>query len=313
LQQRNRSLEEKLQVSNDQIEEQKTTMTFLRHTLRQQETRDNSVIEQQRGESLKHQEELKQIQAKYSKVVQERKRIQRDLSHKMQRTSVLESVVTQMTVENLKLNGRLAVMDHKLEETSAEIERQSKQIEGLRAENQELLDKNHSIGIQPDEEMKELLDQCIQCQITMDVDDEDKEEKENDAECQSMKSGETQTEEKCIQSTYDEDTNQWDDDEEGEDLLNISTFYEDHDEYLNDTDSNEEDHDELDELNEDDDNAESEEKDKESKIINRDDLIAELLKEGLQRELEKKKKSGTKKKGFWEFITSRIDSAMYWR
>jgi len=165
----------------------------------------------------------------------------------------------------------------------------------------------------PDEEMKELLDQCIQCQITMDVDDEDKEEKENDAECQSMKSGETQTEEKCIQSTYDEDTNQWDDDEEGEDLLNISTFYEDHDEYLNDTDSNEEDHDELDELNEDDDNAESEEKDKESKIINRDDLIAELLKEGLQRELEKKKKSGTKKKGFWEFITSRIDSAMYWR
>jgi len=51
MQQRNSTLEERLKASNDQIEEQKTTMSFLRHTLRQQESRNTSVLEQQLGEA----------------------------------------------------------------------------------------------------------------------------------------------------------------------------------------------------------------------------------------------------------------------
>merc|ERR1711951_110639 len=95
--------------------------------------------------------------------------------------------------------------------------------------------------------------------------------------------------------------------EEGEDLLTLVRQYENHEEYLNES-NEEEEHLEGEEK--------EEEEEKESKVINRNDLIAELLKEGLQREMEKNKKNGTsslRKKGFWEFITSRIDSAMYWR
>jgi len=221
--------------------------------------------------------------------------MKRDLTLKMERNSVLESVVTQMTVQNLKLNGRLAEMDHKLEATSAEIERQSKQIEGLRAENEELLDKmagSKMDDIQHDEEMKELLDQCIQCTI----------------EIEDIEPTETETEEKgisCCGGPGDDEEEE--EDEEGEDLLTLVRQYENHEEYLNE--SKEEEDQMEDEMKE-------EEEEKESKVIHRDDLIAELLKEGLQREMEKNKKNGTsglRKKGFWEFLTSRIDSAMYWR
>merc|ERR1719295_1907961 len=199
-----------------------------------------------------------------------------------------------MTVENLKLNDRLAEMDHKLEATSAEIERQSKQIEGLRAENQELLDKmscSKINDIQHDEDMKELLDQCIQCNI--DIED-----------FEDTEPTEIETEEKGISCCGGEEEDE-EEEEEGEDLLTLVRQYENHEEYLNES-NEEEEHLE--------DEEKEEEEEKESKVINRDDLIAELLKEGLQREMEKNKKNGTyslRKKGFWEFITSRIDSAMY--
>jgi len=195
-------------------------------------------------------------------------------------------------------------MDHKLEATGAEIERQSKQIEGLRAENQELLDKvscSKMDGIQHDEDMKELLDQCIQCSIDI-----------HDTE-----SIEVETEEKgisCCSGPEAEDEESDEDDEEGEDLLTLVRQYENHEEYLNE--NKEEDEEEEEEEQEIEDAMKEEEEEKGSKVINRVDLIAELLNEGLQREMEKNKKNGSsssKKKGFWEFITSRFDSAIYWR
>lgn len=307
----NVALSDKLSAAKDQISDQRTTIEIMRHTLQQQEMSNRSAMERQLGNSHKEQAELDELRQKHSALMAEKKKMKRNNAKMSRRNTFLESFVAQMTVENLKLNKRVSTMDRKLDGCGGLLERQNQEIEGLRAQNKELLDRVSRIGTVPvdrhDDGIKELMDhhidQCIQVDVTEHVDtdhvdrdhvDRDHVDREHVDREHEMKGEEPRScrvaEDECFEDS----------------LLTVVQQYEDHQEYLDqelDTEQKDEE--------EDDERVRMElavSKEKE-----RADFISNLVREGIERE-EEIRKNGTKgsKRGIWEFFTSRIDSAMSW-
>ena len=100
--------------------------------------------------------------------------------------------------------------------------------------------------------------------------------------------------------------------DEDDSLLTVVQQYEDHEEYLLEMKDEEEPQDISEDIAADD----EEEKQREKDEKRRSDLIASLVREGIEREKEFKKTgkhtSGSSKKNIWDFFTSRIDSALSW-
>lgn len=310
----NVALSDKLSAAKDQISDQRTTIEIMRHTLQQQEMSNRSAMERQLGNSHKEQAELDELRQKHSALMAEKKKMKRNNAKMSRRNTFLESFVAQMTVENLKLNKRVSTMDRKLDGCGGLLERQNQEIEGLRAQNKELLDRVSRIGTVPvdhqqdghrhDDGIKELMDhridQCIQVDVTEHVDTDHVDRDHVDREhlnvhqlpLHEMKGEEPRScgvaEDECFEDS----------------LLTVVQQYEDHQEYLDqelDTEQKDEEEDDVRmEL------AVSKEKE-------RADFISNLVREGIERE-EEIRKNGTKgsKRGIWEFFTSRIDSAMSW-
>lgn len=283
-------LTDKLRVATDQISEQRTTIEFLRRRVQQQEAQNALATEQHFDDGQKHQAALKEIRQKYSALMVEKKRMKIERTKMNRRNKFLEDFAAQMTIENLKVNQRAAQMDRKLEGCSEEIERQNELIEGLRAQNLDLLDRNSQIDIvEEDEDIKDLIDQCIQVDIAENVDTDI-------VDGQEMPVPELEdTAISCCEGAGEDEG-----EDEGEDLLTLIQQYEDHEDYLKQEEEEEE---------------EQEEGDEEvTETRNKEKIIAKLVMEGIQREVELnklKKSSDFRKRGLWNFFTSRIET-MRW-
>ena len=285
-------LTDQLRDATDQMSDQQRTIELLRHTLRQKETENRAAIEHYLDDSQKHQAALKELRQKYTTVMAEKQRMKQERIQLNRRNTFLESFAAQMTVENLKMNKRVAQMDSKMEECTDEIERHNRVIEGLRSQNLELLDKISQIDTtEEDEEIKELMDQCIQVEATENGDDDT-------VDIQEMPLPEM--EDKCITCCGGpEEEKEYEEEGEGEDLLTLIQQYEDHEDYL----KQEEEEEDL---------EEKDEEDRETR--NKENIIVKLVMEGIQREQELnqlKKSSALKRRGIWDFFTSRIES-MRW-
>jgi len=285
-------LTDQLRDATDHMSDQQRTIELLRHTLQQQENLNISAIEKHFDDGEKHQEMLKDLRQKYTTVMAEKQRMKKERIKLNRRNTFLESFGVQMTVENLKMNKRVAQMDSKMEECTEEIERQNQVIEGLRTQNLELLDKISQIDTtDQDEEIKELLDQCIQV-------DESEDAGKNTVDIQETPlldvEGKALT---CCGGPEEE--KEYEEEGEGEDLLTLIQQYEDHEDYL----KQEEEEEDL---------EEKDEEDRETR--NKENIIVKLVMEGIQREQELnqlKKSSALKRRGIWDFFTSRIES-MRW-
>jgi len=241
--------------------------------------------------------EIKEIRQKYDALMLEKKRMKKERTKLNRRNKFLESFAAQMTIENLKVNQRMGQMDRKLEGCTEEIERQNQMIEGLRAENLDLLERVSRIDtVKEGDDITELMDQCIQVDHTETV----YTDTENDID----------TETAIVDIT--EDIKQMSlpemedkgimcggvpEEEEGEDLLTLIQQYEeyeDHEDYLQYDDEKEEHEDQREE---------------DTETRNKEKLLTKLVMEGIQREKElneSTKSSELKRRGIWDFFTSRI-------
>jgi len=288
--QQNATLTERVKDAKDQISDQRLTVEMLRRSLHHHEAQSQRATDLQIADSLKHKAEVAALQKKCTLLIEEKRRIDGERLMTERRNKVLESTMVQMAADSVALNERADEMSQRLQEYGAEIERQNGEHRALRTENERLMDRVSAMDREQEEdlEMKELLDRCIQVDLSEHGDDEQMDSEKVEAQpvaekncVDSMGMGTDSGSPGCGTAEYDC----------LEEEISFILQFDDHEEYLS---HSAEEHTEIE--------GETE------MATNRGDLLAKLVREGIEREkeLRKLRGCGTKKKSIWEIVASWI-------
>jgi len=306
--QENATLTDRVRDAKEQIADQRLTIEMLRRSVHQQETHSQALMHLQAASTQKHKAELAELQRKCASLTEEKRRIKEERLMMNRRHKQLESSMAQSSADNVALKERVEALNQRLEDCGEEIERQNQENATLRRANEELLDRVSRMDSdeEQDPEMKDLLDRCIQVDLSAlslgDSDDgedeEDRDGNEHEHRMPSIKVSRQRAPEMDIRKMKPMSpgcgTAEYDCLEEE---ISFIQQYEDHEEYLN--------------LGvEEDDHALHSESTKNGQDAdqNKADLLAKLVKEGIEREEEMRKLKGsvTKKRSIWDIFASLI-------
>jgi len=300
--QQNVALTERVKDAKDQISDQRLTVEMLRRSMHQQEVQNQMAMDLQIADSLKLKADLAALQSERTLLIEEKRRIDQQRLVTERRNKTLESSMAQMAADRVTLNDRVDEMSQRVLDCGAEIERQNEEHQALRLENEELLDRVSKMerDQEEDEELKALLDRCVQVDLSEEMDKIKIEERalpEMDSVTMTPRrvtprgvelvTPRRLTSPGCGTAEYDC----------LEEEISFILQFDDHEEYLThsaERNLSREEHAEAD-------------GDREA-IKTKGDLLAKLVKEGIEREeeLRKWKGSGLKKKSIWEIVASWI-------